>query len=327
MALGTPGASEIVTTTLRNRANEVADNYTNNNGLLRFLKKKGNVMPFGGGRTIAKSLAFAQNGTANSYSGYDPIDITPQDVLTMAEFPIVQYAASVTVSGLELLMNSGKEQAINLLKERVDNAYGSLENKIALDLYGDGTANGGKAIGGLAAAVSGTPTVGIYGGIDRSTTAGAFWRNQKFSGVTDGGAAVTQANITSYMNTLYYRCVRGGNKPKVAIADNAFYLKYLASLQANQRFTTSDTAQAGFGELMFLAGCPVIIDGAYNGGAPANTMYMLNTDFLYYQPHSARNFTEISERHAINQDVMIKLIGWAGNVTLSNGFLQGVLVA
>jgi hypothetical protein len=327
MALGVPGASELVSTTLRSRAKEAADNYTYNNGLLKYLSKQGNVKPFSGGRTIFKSLVFAQNNTANSYSGADPIDITPQDVLTGADFPIVQYAASVQATGTELLMNSGKQAQLDLLKERVDNAYGSLNNKIGVDLYGDGTSNGGRAIGGLGLLVSPTPTVGVIGGIDRSTTLGSFWRNQKFSGITDGGAAISLANIVSYMNRLYVRCVRGGNRPKVVISDNTLYLLYLNALQAQQRFTSVDSAAAGFGELAFMANCPVILDGAYGGGAPSSTMYFLNTDYLFFQPHSDRNFVEIGETRPVNQDMMVKLIGWAGNLTMSNAFLQGTLVA
>jgi hypothetical protein len=33
------------------------------------------------------------------------------------------------------------------------------------------------------------------------------------------------------------------------------------------------------------------------------------------------------DRFSVNQDAMIRLIGWAGNMTLSNAFLQGVLTA
>jgi len=327
MALGTPGASELISSTLRNRSAKYADNFTYNNGLLRYLSKAGNIKPIDGGRTIAKSVVFAQNGTAASYSGYDNINITPQDTLTLAEFPITQYAASITIAGIELLMNSGKEQVISLIDERVSNAYGSLKNRIALDLYGDGTANAGRALGGLQALVSATPTTGVVGGIDRSTTLGAFWRNQKFSGVTDGGAAISAANITDYMNRLFVRCVRMGDKPKVIVADNNLYLTYWKSLQAIQRITSSDSADAGFGELAYAGGIPVILDGGFNGGAPANTMYMLNTDYIFLQPHSKRNFAEISERNPLNQDALVKLIGWAGNLTMSGAFLQGVLTA
>ncbi|WP_428331962.1 phage major capsid protein [Novosphingobium sp.] len=325
MALGTPGASELVSSTLRNRSKVAADNFTLNNGLLRFLSKSGNVKPIDGGRTIAKSVIFAANGTANSYSGYDPIDITPQDTITLAEYAIAQYAASITISGLELLMNSGKEQIINLIDERVNNAYGSLKNKLAVDLYGDGTGNNGRAVNGLAALISTTPTSGVVGGIDRSTSLGSFWRNQKFSGVTDGGAAISSANLVDYMNRLYVRCVRQGDKPKAIVADNNLYMTYLRALQAQQRFGSADKAQAGFGELMYMDNIPVILDGGYGGGAPTSSMYFLNTDYMFLQPHSKRNFSEISEVNPVNQDALVKLVGWAGNLTMSGAFLQGVL--
>jgi hypothetical protein len=57
-------------------------------------------------------------------------------------------------------------------------------------------------------------------------------------------------------------------------------------------------------------------------------MYFLNTDYLYYRPAAGRNFEALGgERESVNQDAMVKLIVWAGNMTLSNGSLQGVLTA
>jgi hypothetical protein len=32
------------------------------------------------------------------------------------------------------------------------------------------------------------------------------------------------------------------------------------------------------------------------------------------------------DRFAVNQDAMVKLIAWAGNMTMSNAFLQGVVI-
>jgi hypothetical protein len=31
------------------------------------------------------------------------------------------------------------------------------------------------------------------------------------------------------------------------------------------------------------------------------------------------------DRFSVNQDAMVRLIGWGGNMTLSCGFLQGVI--
>jgi hypothetical protein len=70
----------------------------------------------------------------------------------------------------------------------------------------------------------------------------------------------------------------------------------------------------------------VVLDGGYGGGAPTSTMYFLNTDYIYLRPHSQRNFVEIGgDRVNPNQDALVKLIGWMGNLTASNMFLQGVL--
>jgi len=72
----------------------------------------------------------------------------------------------------------------------------------------------------------------------------------------------------------------------------------------------------------------VVLDGGYGGGAPTNSMYFLNTDYIYFRPAASRNFVPIGDdRFSVNQDAMVKLIGFAGNLTISNSFLQGVLTA
>jgi hypothetical protein len=64
------------------------------------------------------------------------------------------------------------------------------------------------------------------------------------------------------------------------------------------------------------------------GGAPSSTMYFLNTKYLAYRPHRDRNCVPLDpERFSVNQDAMVKLIGWAGNMTISNCGLQAVMVA
>jgi hypothetical protein len=63
-------------------------------------------------------------------------------------------------------------------------------------------------------------------------------------------------------------------------------------------------------------------------GAPASTMYFLNTDHIALRPHKDRNMVPLDpDRFSVNQDAMVKLIGWAGNMTMSNARLQGVLRA
>ena len=326
MALVNPSSTltEIVTTTLRNRTGELADNVTTNNALLMRLRKKGKIKPVSGGRTIVQELEYAQNGTFKRYSGYEALNISPSDVFTGAEYNYAQAAVAVSISGLEMIQNSGEEAIIDLLESRIENASKTLVNNIALDCYSAGTADGGRQIGGLQLLVAATPTNKV-GGIDASTTVGNFWQNTSFSAVTNGGAPTSSANIVSYMNRVYVQQVRGADRPDLIIGDNNMYRYYLESLQSIQRIGDSEMAEAGFDVLKYM-NCDVVLDGGYGGGEVANTMHFLNTDYIYFRPHSERNFEPIGEdRFAVNQDAMVKLIGFAGNMTVSNRRLQAVL--
>lgn len=325
MAIPNSTMTEIVTTTLRNRTGQLADNVSKNNALLYRLQKKGKVKPVSGGRTIVQELEYAENGTFKRYSGYESLNISPSDVFTAAEFNYAQAAVAVSISGLEMLQNAGKEQIIDLLASRISNAEKTLTNNIAIDCYSDGTADGGKQIGGLQLIVDTTPTTGTVGGIDASTTIGTFWRNIAY----DGGGTATSTNIQSYMNATAVQLVRGTDRPDLIVADNNYYQKYLASMQTIQRVTDESMAGAGFTSLKYFGAgmsSDVVLDGGVSGGMPGSTMYFLNTDYIFFRPHSDRNFVPIGDdRFAVNQDAMVKLIGFAGNMTVSNRRLQGVM--
>src|ERR1700744_429209 len=241
MPLTNPSATmtEIVTTTLRNRTGKPADNVSKNNALLKRLEKRGNVKTVDGGRTIVRDLESAEKGTYKRYSGYEALNISPSDVFTGAEYNYAQAAVAISISGLEELQNSGEEAIINLLAGRIKNADRTLMNNIALDIYSDGTADGGRQIGGLQLLVATTPT-NTVGGINAGTY--TFWQNKAFSSVTNGGSPATQANIQSYMNRLYLQLVRGADKPDLIVADNNYYRLYLESLQAIQRIAGEDEA-------------------------------------------------------------------------------------
>jgi len=324
--------TDIIATTIQSRSGELADNLTNNNALLAELRKRDNVKSFSGGNVILEEIMYNDPSTDNSgsYSGYEAINITPDSPVSGAQFSIKQYADAVTMSGLEMLQNASKEQIIDLLDARMDISEARLLNRLAADIYGDGTGNAGKNITGLAAAVPDVPNTGTYGGIDRATW--AFWRSQAFSGVTNGGGAVSQANIIQYMTALALRLVRGQDKTNLIVADANYFALYVNALQAIQRVTSdgSGEAGAGFAKLKFYGGgnsCDVVLDGGI-GMATSNRMYFLNTKYIKFRPHKDRNFVPIGgERQAVNQDAIVKLYGWAGNLTVRGSQFQGVLKA
>lgn len=323
MAFANPSISDIVATTIQNRSGVIADNVSKNNGLLSYINKRGNTKSFSGGNVILQELAFAENGNAAWYSGYEMLPTSAQDVISAAQYPIKQAAVAVTVSGLEQLQNAGKEQIIDLLENRISVAEMSMENLLAQGTYADGTGFAGKEPDGLREQILLSPT-NIVGGIDRSTW--TFWKNQKFQATTDGGAATTATNILSYMNALWAKCVRGSDRPNLIIMDNAYWQFFVAATQNIQRFVKSESANVGFSTLQFMD-ADVIIDGGIGGFIASKTTYFLNTKYMFWRPHRSRNMVPLSpgQRVSTNQDAAVQIMAWAGNLT-SNGLqFQGIM--
>lgn len=327
--MASPGYSEYVTASLANRSKKIGDNVTKNTFLLNRLEQKGKVMKIDGGRAIEEPIEYAENGTFIWYGGYQPLNIQPSDVFTMATFDWKQAAAAVTISGLEMIQNAGKNRFIDLWTKRVDNAEKTMRNQVYVGLFSDGTGFGGKQIGGLDLLVSTAPTTGKVGGIDRSVY--SFWRNQAINSATDPLGAVTSANVQKYFNKMAINLTRGTDSIDMISAGNAIFSAYQESLQAIQRITDSGKGSAGIGftTLKYYGSgqdCDVVLDGGVGGGCPSTRAYFLNTDYLYFKAYEDRYFTPIGdERSPVNQDAIVKLIGFAGNLTTSNPSQQGVL--
>ena len=168
-----------------------------------------------------------------------------------------------------------------------------------------------------------------------------FWENnwQSFaSNSLTPGAATMQ----TMMNRSWLAQARQADRPDLIIADNIYFRYYWESLQAIQRITEDRSGMAGFASLKFMD-ADVVYDGGFQGntagnvsvlgtggswlsgsGAPASTMFMLNTEYLFLRPHKDRDMVPLDpDRFSVNQDAMVKLIAWAGNATMSNRFLQG----
>jgi hypothetical protein len=314
-----PNVSDIVATTIESRSKKIADNVTKNNALLTWLDSRGNVKTISGGYKILQELSFAENGNAGYYSGYDLLPVAAQDVISAAEFEIKQAACPVVISGLEQLQNMGREQMIDLLDGRLAVCESSMANLLASGIYSDGTGSGGKQVTGLDLAVSITPTVGAYGGIDPATN--AFWQNKYTA------AGLDATTVDGAMNTMWASLVRGMDRPDLIVMDNLFWGIFIASLQSQQRFNTAGSATRGFPTIKYMD-ADVVLDGGLGGFATTKTAYFLNTKYLHWRPHGRRNMVPLApnKRYAINQDAEVQILAWAGNLTCSGRQFQGRLV-
>ena len=165
---------------------------------------------------------------------------------------------------------------------------------------------------------------GTVGSINSSTY--TFWQNTVYDFSTNGVAA-SALTIQDAMNSLYLSTCRNRDVTDLIVFDNTYFGYYWKSLQAIQRITNEKMASAGFQTLKFM-NADVVFDGGFQGTAPSAHGYFLQTDYLKFRPHRDRNMVPLNpDRFSTNQDAMVKLFGWAGNCTISNRSLQGVMVA
>lgn len=315
--------TEMVSTTLRNSANEVADNVSKNNSFLNRLKKKNKIRNLDGGTEIQVQLEYAENNTYQRYAGLDTLNTNGSDVVTSAKFDWAQVALHVVSSGKELRQNSGKFAMINLVKTKKNNALKTAANNFSVDLYSDGSLS--NQIGGLANILQ-TNGQGTVGGIDSAMW--TFWRNKFLEATgTNLAAAPSAANAASFkadMNKLWLSLTRGADKPDIITFSHDFYSLYELGEQQLQRYMDADMAQSGFIGLKYKT-ADVMFDDNTNFTTTAEKGYFLNTDYVYVDQHKEAQWTQDDEKKPVNQDAVVIPFYWMGNLVTSNRSLQGVL--
>ena len=321
MALPNSSYAEIVSTTIDAYSDQLYDNILNHNPLLKRMQRKGNSSSIPGGVKILENLEYGENGTIKWYSGLETLDVSASDVFTSAEYEWKELNANVVITGLEKAQNSGAAAKHNLVKSKIRNAEKSLKNEMAAALFYANTENDGKSIGGLQHLVSGTPATGTVGGVDAS--AQSWWRNQVYD-FSDEAVTASSSTIQAAMNDVYINTMRGADMVDMIVADKNYFNFYLTSLQSNQRFMEDTEAGAGFRSLKFWGGAA---DVFFDANVPTNSMYFLNTDYIYLRPHSDFNFVTLPETRSINQDATVVPMFWKGNMTVSNRNLQAIVQA
>lgn len=317
--MSNPNWGEIVTTTLEHRRKNIADTVSRNNVFVSELRRRGKVRTITGGRTITQPIMMgAENANFQWYTGREGLNIAGQEVLTSAEFPWKQYACGVSISGLEMLMNDGEAQVIDMMLQRTKHAEKTIANQMHKSAHGDGTGSGGKEFAGMGLLVSNSAGATV-GGIN--STLYGWWDNIRLA---TGGGAPSATTIAGFMLQLMLRTSRGTDKPNLIVSDNDWYTAYWNSLQGLQRFMNKTLADGGFTNIMFNE-VPVVADGGQGGYAPAG-MKFLNLDTIELVMHKKRNNVVLNgPRRPLTEDSDTVIIAGMGNFVIENRMLNGSL--
>lgn len=320
-----PGVSELLTTTLFNMESEMQDGVADNVPLFYLLKKDGFKKTVPGGFELREPITWAENSTASFIEGYDPVDTTPQDVMTAFRYQPKEMVTSVTISKREENMNSGNtEQLFELVAERIDNAKTSMINLFDTGLYSDGTSYSGKQIGGLRYLFPTSNTTGTIGEISRSGN--TFAQHYSRSTLTSLGVARSAANIKGELNILSNAVVSGTDKVTDYLAGDTDYNFLLEALQSQQIFEDPDLANAGFTSLKY-RGANFHLCGGLGGNIPSDYIWGINRRTLRLKVYKGSDMVALTPRSPVNQLAEIRLIYWMGNLTCKDPRKNAVLSA
>ncbi len=311
MTAGNSNFDEILSTTLKNYVPKLTDNIFSARPLFYALTNGQTIRRISGGAKIVVPVIYGTNSTAGSYSGTDTISVTAQTGISAAEYDWKQYAATVTINGIEEAKNNGEAQIIDLLEGKIFQTQETIIENMNTMLFGNGTGNSSKDWLGLSALVGST---GSPGGIDATDSDNSWWR----SAVTNqGSAAITLAS----MATLYNNCSVGNDQPTIGITGQNQYEAYEALLVDQIRYTDTDMADGGFQNLLF-KGCPLTFDGTLAG---EGKLYFLNTKYLQLVAHSDVWFKPTPFVRPTNQDAVFSQLLCYGELTTSNRARQGYM--
>ena len=212
------------------RRNNPIDQINRERPFLKWLMDRKKPVIYGNG--FHNEAVFINNDSNyQNYFGPDQVTYNERDPVRQAKFSYANYhdgfwfdedrlaANGIILTDDREAVATGAEkiQLVNLLDVSYTALKESINDGLARELLLNGTQNS-KAVAGLDALVSTTPTTGTVGGIDASTA--TYWRNNVSLGIVD-------ANLIEQMEQMWRACtLYGGMVPDTIVVGAAFMDKY-----------------------------------------------------------------------------------------------------
>jgi hypothetical protein len=328
----------IQSTTLENWAKGIGNEITTSMFFYYALKKSGSYVTVADPGERARYALRYQNGTADSFSGYDVLNTTPMDGITSAFFDWAQMSVSISISRKEERQNSGEAKMLDLLEEKTNQAMDGIKElfmKAIMQGNGPNTAtaittqytspmNGSLFVTPLPLLVGQTASSGTIGGV---SAANSWWQNQKIAS-SDGSFAAVLKDLDHLRNL----CSKGvGGAPDMHLVDQSTQELYVAALRSQNRFTDTMRADIPFDNVAFHRQ-PVVWDEFMPNWSGATTVQsttqgtwlMLNSQFMQMKYDAQTDFITTPFIRPENQDAKTAQILWMGTLGTNNRRKHGV---
>ena len=292
-----------------------ADNIYDKSSLLAALQMDHSVVVQGGER-ITEGVLYAKNSARGTFSGYDTVDVTPQDTRNRARYEWANYYVSVSASQDDEDKINGPDAVGDLIEQSMREAELSMKDQMGTDIFI------GEDVDGIVGLASAIGTTNTYGAIDGNSY--SWWRaNVDTTGHTI--ANMKTSTSTSYAWTLlgnaWAACAHGGAVPNLVITTHAVFNIIEGIAIAQQKFERFNKrsqllADNGF-TVMQYRGVPIVADEF----APDYQMYVLNTQYLKLYTHSRssqRGFRFTGFKEPTNQLARVGQLSWKGQLGINN---------
>lgn len=287
----------------------LADEVTTSMAFLMKLKEAGRMVTIDGGDDIRQPLTYARSTARGNYSGDETLNVAYNEKKSALVFDWKQKFAAITLTGLDEIKNAGAQKVLSHLETETDIAKRDLKDLFATGVYSAGTDT--EDLTGARVFVA---TSSSYGGFSQSTES---WLQGKVD-------ATTTTLSLGKMQERWEAAKEDDDKPTLITTTETLYNSFWSLLQPQQRFTDSDTAKAGFSNLMFNS-APVVEDSY----CPASHMFFFNLKKIKLVSSSQRNFPGSMQdfEKPTNQDIRVALVLWAGELVCEEPRKQALMNA
>lgn len=315
---------QILSTAVAERSTGIEDLVSKSNPLYNVLKRRGRMRAFSGPE-IRQTLQVGKQETQWA-RGYDILANPPIELFNDAVFSPSAIYVPISLTGQEMRANQGRNQVHDVIDSTLEAAEMALVDAFDTALHGDGTADGGKAIIGLAGALPIVTNTGIYGGINRADV--PLWRTTTYDAHTAFPTIGTQVNATTIrpmLSRILSQRSRGNRAADLLVMSEEHYWAYDAATVAIQRIQREGSLGAlGFASIEYVGGgtrAEIVLASGLNNSMPANTTYGIDSQSMNLRYREGFNFAKLFDGDGmmpINQDAMAQFIGWEGALTMSS---------
>lgn len=318
----------------------LVDNIGRNDALLTKMKMNGMYQSVDGGTNI-EELILHELATADTYDGYDTLDVSTVEGVTRSVWEWRQVSVPIAISYKEQIQN--KQRLVSLIKTKIEQAEVGIHQFMTDMIYqGNGAgslatprvsaANSSSGIEPLAKLVHLTPSSSVdIGNINQSTS--SFWRNR----TANSSASTTTAFLQEILN-LYNTCNRGSGLQPVdlIVTDQTTYELIEIALYHRSRHDVTADQKFPFENIRWKRAIIVwdenmhdVTGGTLDATASGaeGTLYCLNTKYIKLLYEVSRNFVLSGTKEPVNQDAYVRHILWMGNMIVNNRRKHGVLAS